>query len=267
MTSVNPARPSSRAPRQDAAAYRERLAAGIVAALVDDRSVRAIGEGGAAARGRADAYSDLDLVIVAALERAEAVYTRVEAALREVAPVTHVWSVEPPTFAGTAQRFYFLDGAPRFFAVDCTVFAPDSIEPFLERERHGELVVWHDRDGLLKPRRINRAQWKQRRSARLAQLRGAVPVYALLLDKELARGHALEALGFHQVLLRALIEVLGMRHRPDRFDFGWRYVQSELPPEAQALIARHAFVADAAALPRIARALVNELKAQLDAAG
>jgi hypothetical protein len=158
-----------------------------------------------------------------------------------------------------AQRFYFVDGAPRFFALDCTVFSSDGIVPFLERERHGEMVVWLDRGGLLRARRLNRTHWKQRRAARVAQLRGAVPVYATLIEKELARGHALEAIGFYQVLLRALIELLGMQHRPDRFDFGWRYVERELPPEAQAQIARYAFVPDAKALPRLARALATDL--------
>ena len=26
----------------------------------------------------------------------------------------------------------------------------------------------------------------------------------------------------------SLIELLGMRYRPDRFDYGWRYVETEL---------------------------------------
>jgi hypothetical protein len=250
-------------PRQDATAYRERLAAAIVAALADEPAVRAVGEGGAAARGRTDAFSDLDLVIVGALEAAPGIFARVEQAAGEIGAINHVWSVDPAPFAGLAQRFYLLDGAPRFFAVDCCVFSAEGVAPFLERERHGEMVVWLDRDGLLKPRRLNRAHWKERRAARLAQLRGGAPVYALLLDKELARGHALEAMGFYQALLRALVEVLGLQHRPDRADFGWRYVERELPADAQALLARFAFVPDATALPRLGRALAAELQARL----
>jgi hypothetical protein len=81
----------------------------------------------------------------------------------------------------------------------------------------------------------------------------------MLVDKELARGQPLEALGFYQVLVRALIDLLGMRHRPERFDFGWRYVERELPEDAQALIARHAFVADAAALAAGRVSIVREI--------
>ena len=134
---------------------------------------------------------------------------------------------------------------------------------FLERERHGEPIVWLDRRGTIKARPVDEAELAKRRRHLLGQLRGKVPVYAMLVDKELARGHPLEALGFYQVLVRALIDLLGMQHRPERFDFGWRYVERELPEDAQALIARHAFVADAAALAASRTSIVREIDALL----
>jgi predicted nucleotidyltransferase len=246
-----------------AADYRARIATAVVAALRDDPAIAAIAESGAAARGRADEFSDLDLMIVAPLADAAAIFDRTEQALRRMAPIEHTWRVEAPSFPGLAQRFYFLAGAPRHFAVDCSVVSQAGIEPFLERERHGEPVVWFDRAGLLQARPADQAALARRRTQRREQLRGAVPVYAMLVDKELERGHALEALYFHQVLLRALIDLLGMRERPDRFDFGWRYVGRELSTEAQALIARHAFVPDAAALLAVAASLASTVRALL----
>jgi hypothetical protein len=254
----------------DPASYRARVARAIVAALHDDPTVSALGESGAAARGRTDALSDLDLMIVAPLPAAAALFERVESALRGIAPISHRWTVDPSPFPGLSQRFYFLSGAPRYFAVDVSILSRAGLEPFLERERHGEMVVLFDREGILRPRTLDHGALTARMSARRRQLRGAVPVYDMLVAKELERGHALEALGFHQALLRALIELLGMRHRPERFDFGWRYVERELPPAAQALIARHAYVADAAALSAARPALVNAILAlldELDAAG
>jgi hypothetical protein len=47
---------------------------------------------------------------------------------------------------------------------------------------------------------------------------GRLKAGALLARKELARARALEALGFYQALLRALVELFGMAHRPERFD-------------------------------------------------
>ena len=252
-----------------AAAYRERVAATIVATLRDDPAIAAIGEGGAAARGRADEFSDLDLMIVAPVAGAEAIFAIVESALRTIAPITHTWRVEPPGFPDMAQRFYFLADAPRHFAVDCSVITPAGIVTFLEQERHGEMIVWFDRAAALTSRPVDGESLARRRAHRLAQLRSAVPVYAMLVDKELERGHALEAYGFYQVLVRALIELLGMQHRPDRFDFGWRYVERELPPSAQELIARYAFVPDGHSLALRSTSLVSEvmeLLATLDAA-
>ena len=73
-----------------------------------------------------------------------------------------------------------------------------------------------------------------------------MPVYRMLVEKELAREQPLEALAFIRRFC-ALIELLGIRHRPDRFDYGWRYVETELPEDARRLIERYAFVADKAA--------------------
>jgi predicted nucleotidyltransferase len=248
----------------DPASYRERVIRGVVAALRDDPVVTALGESGAAARGRADALSDLDLMIVAPLAAAAALFERVESALRGIAPISHLWTVEPSPFPGLSQRFYFLAGAPRHFAVDVAIASRAGLEPFLERERHGEAVVLFDREGVLRARTLDQGALAAQISARRRQLRGAVPVYDMLVAKELERGHALEALGFHQALLRALIELLGMHHRPERFDFGWRYIERELPPAAQALIARYAFVADPAALSAARPSLVTAILALLD---
>jgi predicted nucleotidyltransferase len=197
------------------ATYRQHLAVTIAAALREDDLVRAVGEGGAVARGRADDYSDLDLVVVAPLTHADTIFARVETAITTVARVSH--------------------------------------------ERHGEAVVWFDRDGVLQPRDVDAVAAATRRNHQLAQLRGSTPVYVMLVAKELARGHTLEAYGFYQTLLRTLIELLGMRHRPDRFDFGWRYVDRELPASAQALIASHTFVAGTSALPGLLASLEREI--------
>jgi hypothetical protein len=236
-----------------------------MAALRDEPEVEALFEGGATARGRADEYSDIDLMVVAPLERAGRLFARTEEALADIAPITHVWNVEPPGFPDMAQRFYFLADAPRFFALDCSVLSPAAAATFLERERHGEPIVRLDRRGSIKTRSVDKAALARRLGHRLSQVRGMVPVYAMLVDKELARGHPLEALGFYQVLVKVLIELLGMQHRPERFDFAWRYVERELPEDAQALIARHAYIGGADALASSRLSIVRAINALLAA--
>ncbi len=247
-----------------AAHYRRNVIEAVIARLRPVAAVRACFEGGSAATGRLDDFSDIDLVIVAPMSAAPAAFEAVESAL---APhtIAHRWHVEPAPFRDTAQRFYFLADAPRFFAVDCVVVTEEGVDQFLERERHGEPLVYFDRSSRIRARPLDRATLTERQARRRAQLRGAVPVYAMLISKELERGRALEALGFYQALLRALIETLGLEHRPDRFDFGWRYVESQLPEPARAQIAHFAFIANANTLRQRAPELAEELMRRLGA--
>lgn len=243
--------------------FRRGIIEALIARLLPLPPARACFEGGSAATGRVDEYSDIDLVVVAPLAAGEAIFEAIEGALSERTRITHTWRVDPAPFPETAQRFYLLAGAPPFFAVDCVVVTETGVAQFLERERHGDALVYFDRTGKIRARPLDQRDFAQRRSRRWTQLQGAVPVYAMLVEKELARGRPLEALGFYQALLRALLEVLGMAHRPDRFDFGWRYVETQLPEDAQALLRHFAFVADGEVLRERAAALADELRRRL----
>jgi hypothetical protein len=247
----------------NAAHYRRGVVEALIARLLPLPAVRACFEGGSAATGRVDDFSDIDLIVVAPLAAADAAFDAVEAGLAARTRITHVWRIEPAPFPDTAQRFYFLADAPRFFAVDCVVVTESGVGQFLERERHGEPLVYFDRGVKIRARPLDAAALADRRARRWKQLQGAVPVYSMLVEKELARGRPLEALGYYQVLLRALLEVLGMEHRPDRFDFGWRYVETQLPEHARALLAHYAFIADERELRERAPRLVVDLQQRL----
>ena len=250
--------------------YRARVVQTIVTALGrfgdDDRFFAAF-EGGSAATGRLDAYSDIDLCVVADPALNDALFAAIEDALQAIGPFSHVWNVADAPWPGFTQKFYFLDGAPPFFAVDCSLVVPETGRMFLEEERHGRAQVVFDPKHWIAPQRMDRAAHEMRRQRRLVQNRAAWPVYRMLVDKELARGHPLDAYGFYQALLRMLIELAGMLHRPDRFDFGWRYLHHDLPPDLQATLTDLACAANldalAARLPR-ADALHRELSRALD---
>src|SRR5262249_26027420 len=148
----------------------------------------------------------------------EAILDAFEAALTTAAPLAHVWRVDPPAFAGVAQRIYLLQGAPRFFAVDCALVTVEGAAQFLEHERHGDPRVLFDRDSVVRAPALDRTRHFHRMRQRLAQIRASWPVYRTIVEKELARGHSLDAIGFYfGGLLRPLIELVGMRHRPACF--------------------------------------------------
>ena len=249
--------------------FRERIFRVVLPALEADHTARACWEGGSVAMGRADAYSDIDLYVVADTARHEPILDAFESALAQAAAIAHTWRVEPPAFAGVAQRIYLLKDAPRFFAVDCAVLTAEAAVQFLERERHGTPRVVFDRDARIEALPLDRTRHAARLRQRLAQIRASWPVYRTIVAKELARGRALDAIGFYfNGLLRPLIELVGMRYRPDRFDYGWRYLHDELPAELQHQLASFAYVAGperiSEHLPAIDR-LVASLFAELEA--
>ncbi len=246
--------------------FRRRVTSVVVAGIAELKDVTACFEGGSAATGRLDAYSDIDLVVVAPLAVADQIFEAIERSVLKVAAIEHEWRADPPPFREVTQRLYLLAGSPQFFMLDCVVANIDGVAPFLERDRHGEPLVYFDRGTeRIAARPLDQRAHRARRGQRLAQLHGAVPIYERLVAKELARGRPLEAFGFYQALIRALIELLGMRERPDRFDFGWRYIESELSVASQKCIAEFAFVAEPRDLENRNLALGRELRALLAA--
>jgi hypothetical protein len=230
----------------DPVAYRARVLDAVVDALrrfADDPGFHAVFEGGSAATGRLDAYSDIDLCVVAESSLNPALFAAVEAALRTIAPIGHVWDVADAPWPGFAQKFYLLDGAPRFFALDCALMLPATGVQLLEVERHGAARVLLDPREWVKPHPLDRVAHAVRLQRRRAQNLAAWPVYRLLMDKELARGRPLDAFGFYQALLRMLVEAAGLLHRPDRFDYGWRYLHHDLPGPLQTQLEQLAYVA------------------------
>lgn len=222
------------------------------------------------ATGRADLFSDIDLYVVADTPRHQPVLDTVERAVETATPIRHAWPVDPPPFPGVSQRIYLLDGAPRFFMMDCAVLTADGARQFLERERHGEPRILLDRDGTLGALPLDRARHDARMRQRLAQIRASWPVYRTVVEKELARGRSLDAIGFYfNGLLRPLVELLGMRYRPEKFDYGWRYLHYDLPADVQRQLESFAFVADAGrigenlpAIDRLAATLFAALSAE-----
>jgi hypothetical protein len=247
----------------EATAFRTSLVDRLLTAVTASAIVEAVFEGGSAATGRLDEFSDIDWVMVAPLEHAADLFQAVERAADTVSPIVHRWKVDPVGFAEMAQRLYLLRDAPPYFMLDCAVVSRDGLKPFLERERHGEPVVYLDRAGIVRPRSIDQGHWAAKRAHRVDQLRGLVPIFDALVAKELARGRGIEAAGFYQTLVRALIETIGIAERPDRFDFGWRYLERELSPESQRLIESFAVVAGPGALNDKRSAVVAELQRRL----
>ena len=249
--------------------FRARIFAAVLPVLEADPTVRACWEGGSVAMQRADEFSDIDLYVVADAPCHQTILATFERALAQATQIAHTWRVDPPAFAQVSQRIYLLEGAPRFFSVDCALLPASGALQFLERERHGEPRILFDRDGTIAAPPLDRDRHETRLRQRLAQIRASWPVYRAIVEKELTRGRSLDAIGFYFTgLLRPLIELAGMRYRPERFDYGWRYLHDDLPAELQRQLQGFAYVdgparitAQLPAIDRLAAALFADLAA------
>jgi hypothetical protein len=190
--------------------------------------------GGSDATGRCDRYSDIDLVVAVEDGAVEAAFAAVRAALERLSPIEIDWRLPSPTWHGHEQSFMRLRDADPHLMVDLLVIKATSPRGqwVLETERHGTPRVLFDPLGLVRPEPMDKAAHAAKMRARLQRLRATFPLFQPLVTRAVERGQPCDtAYFYHQLTLLPTVEVLRMRHCPERFDFGMRYLRDDLPAE------------------------------------
>jgi hypothetical protein len=214
--------------------------------LVACDDVLAMWEAGSAAFDRADERSDLDIGLLVRDGSASRVWEVVERGLEDAGAFSIRWENPVHIFKGMTQRVYRPTGARRWLDLDIGIF-PESVEDlYLQPQRHGRATILFDRS---EGKRTSQSKFDE--AAHGHRLREALHqeimrwnLYRDFVAKEIARGRTLDAFGFYLAFaVRPVVTVLGMLHRPDRFDYGFRYVRDELPAEAVKAIERLCYVA------------------------
>lgn len=200
-----------------------------IEALRDSGKIIALWETGSAAWGTTDQYSDIDLMVLATCDTDDA-FSLIESGMP---PIAHCYREPSGPSSDLVHRIYFHDGAPKHFFADVGVLPASSRDVLEERmlvERHGTPVVYFDDEGLIKPRSIDKAEWRSKLETRLEELEAALPIYVVQVLKPLERNHNTEAFAFfYHGLLRRLVELMGIRFRPYRYDFELRYLERDFP--------------------------------------
>jgi predicted nucleotidyltransferase len=214
---------------------RAQIIAAAHAALERAPDVLAASLGGSDGTGRTDGLSDVDLVVVVEEGAVETTFGILHDALEELSPITYRWRLAEPTWHGNSQEFLALRDADPAHFLDVVVQQPGGGERFLEVERHGTPIVLFDRAGVLAPLPLDRAALEARMDARLEVLRQRFPLFQTLVTRAVRRGFVAEAaVAYQDYTYRPLIDLLRIRHCPDRFDFGARYLDRDLPPALRA---------------------------------
>ena len=192
--------------------------------------------GGSDATGRTDELSDVDLVVVVEEGAVEAAFATVHAALEELSPIVHRWRLADPTWHGNSQEFLSLRDADPAHFIDLVVQEPAGGERFLEvgAPRHRRWCCSTARGSSPRCRWIGRP-CRPGSTTRLAVLRERFPLFQTLVTRAVRRGFVAEAaVAYQDHTYRPLIELLRIRHCPDRFDYGARYLDRDLPPALRA---------------------------------
>ncbi|MBA3534674.1 MAG: hypothetical protein H0T73_22370 [Ardenticatenales bacterium] len=232
---------------QSAFVTREKILDALRAALEPLEYVDAMWQAGAAAFGRVDEWSDIDLLVVVDDEKVAEVSAVIEETLASLSPID--LKLPMPSPHGHTETFYRLREASPFLLVDLSVIPRSNPTTSQEREIHGTPVVHFDKRGVTQAKPLLAEAEVARLRARLATLRGVTELINVLTLKELNRGNHMEALAFyHAFTLRSLVELLRIKHCPARSDFHTRYLYYDLPSEVVQRLEGFFFVASGEAL-------------------
>lgn len=190
-------------------------------ALQVQPSVQAVWLEGADALDRADEYSDLDLWLdVDAGSEEEALQT-VRAAVLTFGPLD-VEQVSPHPNPLIRQRFYRSAGLPPFLFVDVCVQTHGRDMAFGPADAFLPLFDWA---GILRRETPPTPDLAEEVGKALEQRWRWV-----LVEKELRRGHGLEALAYyHAEVLEPLLRLLRLRHSPEKYGYGLKHSSADLP--------------------------------------
>lgn len=223
---------------------REQIVRTLAAALEPLPWVDAFWEGGSAAFGRVDAYSDVDLYTVVADDRLADAFHAIEDALQPLSPIRTKYEPEWPPESGTAQAFYRLERASEYLLVDLAVFKRSAADKYLEPELHGKAVFAFNKGGAIAIPALDRDAFVAKLLERRDRLRLRVGLFGAFVSKEILRRNGLGAVeAYQKVVLDSLVQVLWMRYHPAHYAFGMRYAGYEWPADVAARLERLAYVA------------------------
>ena len=213
--------------------------------------VHAMWEGGAAAFGRVDEWSDIDLQVVADDDRVAEIFPVAESALESLSPISLRYELPQPTWHGHHQCVYRLRDASPFLLIDFVVMKFSAEDKFVQPELHGDALVHFDRAKCVHSDPLDADLLRDKLTARLQHLQLIFELFQILTLKEVHRGHDLEALTYyHTYTLRPLVEVLRIQHQPARHAFHTRYLQYDLPAPLVEKVRSLHFVSDLEDLAR-----------------
>jgi hypothetical protein len=213
--------------------YKKQLTADLCEQLKTLEEVLAIWEGGSAATGFEDDYSDLDLSIVTRHKAGDEIFAWLDEYFEAKHGIARRFRIPEPSWHGMSQCVYLLKDSPELFYCDICAVERDNPHKLTEPDRHGQARVHYDPLHLLETKNtpqeelqaIAKKVWKSATSIDF--------VFEIELRKAVRRGLLIDSISvYHTFLQRCLIPLLNLKYRPYKADFGMRYIGRDYPPNA-----------------------------------
>jgi hypothetical protein len=192
--------------------------------------VHALWEGGAIGYGRLDEWSDIDLYVLVDDDKVSEAFTAIEDALTSLAPIAIKYDIGRTPYPGVHQAFYRLERTSEFLVLDIAVVTRSAPDKFLEEKTHGRPMFLFRKSADLQPPVLDVGDLRDKVRKRISRLRLRMDLFPVFVQKELNRGHMIEAVDAYTVIvLGSLTELLRIRYSPVHYEFRTRYLYSELP--------------------------------------
>jgi hypothetical protein len=207
-----------------------------------DPDLRAAWIGGSAATGGYDDHSDLDINLLAAPGTFAEVYGRLASDLQARFDLTSFWDLPETTYADGRQCFATLDASPGDLStptrlVDIVVYEPTDEHRHIDVRRHGSPLVRFDPDELIVLRHDDEAVLRSDAAETVDQIRQRRLVAEWLVNRAVARNHLPEAVSLYlRFALLPVVQLLRARDCPERHDYGFRYLHTDLSSDDAARI-------------------------------
>ncbi len=196
-------------------------------------------ECGSVAFNLEDKYSDIDLnILLMDGCNTDAIYGAVISALETVSPIEASHS-EPP------GRYFKLRDGGDYLLVDVCMYRTEELAERLDKSRHGNIIPLFDKGGWLTQGATSDLSRSVVIANRIKDHQMWFSVSQNFVRKAIFRNRQVEALAaYWGHTLKPLVELLRIKHCPDRWDFGMRYLEKDLPDTVYDKLCSIIFVGD-----------------------
>ena len=210
--------------------YRESMKNKLYKLLDEMDYVHAAWEGGSAATGYLDEFSDIDLIVICDDDKIEDTFKAIEKNLTENYGLKLKYRVPEPAWHGMSQCFYLLNDSPEFFFVDLAVQKLSADDRFAEEDRHGKAVVWFDKKNLVDSTPTPEDEMYDRCKNVYHRIADSFFLIEMDVRKCLKRGNFVDALeSYFRGAIGRLAFLLNLTYRPAKYDFNLRYSYRDYP--------------------------------------